>query len=163
MNKFTRKFTNLVLMLNYRKVATFGRCHITHVTIVDVVYLRLFVNLKSGVGRRFGQTHCFLLSLDLPRPFQAMGSIRPTEEMTPEANPAYEVGISRMAKIRALRADPNEGRCLVTNTQFSIQLCHCIGRSWMQDSNIVSVYLPDLLVGSYTYYHSSITSNGIGI
>jgi len=54
----------------------------------------------------------------------------PTEVTTPETNPTYDVGISEHAKARV---DPNDGRCMVTNTEYALEFCHCIERRRMQN------------------------------
>jgi hypothetical protein len=43
-------------------------------------------------------------------------------------------------KRRVIEADPNGGRCLVTNYTFTLQYCHCIARKKYHDEKLVSVY-----------------------
>lgn len=63
-------------------------------------------------------------------------------ESTPETRTTYEIGFKE--RIRVNVADPNDGRCLVTNALNTapVQYCHCIPRRVMNDENLVCVYNP---------------------
>ena len=86
-----------------------------------------------------------------------------TEVTNLESHPNYDRGISKMAKKNARNADPNEGHCLVTNSNntIGVEYCHCILRRIMKEEGIVCVYLLVFILSSNTY-HSSIALNGTG-
>lgn len=48
--------------------------------------------------------------------------------------------LSQRDRDRVLEADPNGGRCLVTNSELALNFCHCIPRSTMKQEEIVRVY-----------------------
>ena len=87
-----------------------------------------------------------------------MESVPPTEVTTPETKPIYEVAIPRTVKVRVQKADPNEGslgRCMLANTQYAMQFCHCIQRHIMQDSEEVHVYYPLVFIHGFIYLYIS--------
>jgi hypothetical protein len=59
---------------------------------------------------------------------------------TPSARPLYSTTFSDLDKERVLKADPNEGLCLLTNYDFSTDFCHCIPKNVMNDDEMVRVY-----------------------
>lgn len=62
-----------------------------------------------------------------------------SEVTTPESHQNYDMEIPEMAKESVRDADPNGGRCLVTNTMtpLAIHYCRCIPRRFMNDEKIV--------------------------
>jgi hypothetical protein len=70
--------------------------------------------------------------------------VPPTEDTvinsTPEANPDYDRKISDNAKQRVRDVDPNDSRCLVLNSEFGVQFCHCISRKHMKSEDIVCAF-----------------------
>jgi hypothetical protein len=64
------------------------------------------------------------------------------EITTPVSRPSYESATLGDLKQRVKNADPNNGRCLVTNfsDSWSVNFCHCIARKFMKNNDLVSVY-----------------------
>jgi hypothetical protein len=60
---------------------------------------------------------------------------------TPEACQLYDFAKpNENTKKRVLKADPNGGRCLITNKDDPMNFCHCIPRKMMKETDIVRVY-----------------------
>jgi hypothetical protein len=61
-------------------------------------------------------------------------------ETTPTSRQNYGISLPDYARRNVMAADPNEGRCLVTNRPLPTQLCHCIWRKAMDDDNLVRLH-----------------------
>jgi hypothetical protein len=61
-------------------------------------------------------------------------------ETTPTSRQNYVVSMPDFVRDNTLAADPNEGRCLVTNNHNPTQLCHCVWRKAMDDDSLVRLY-----------------------
>jgi hypothetical protein len=62
---------------------------------------------------------------------------------TPITRPDYENSDSTLdqwAKERVVKASPNGYRCLVTNTELSLNFCHCIARFTLKRAETVRIY-----------------------
>ena len=64
--------------------------------------------------------------------------------MTEESSP-YSIQIADFVRDNVVAADPNKGRCLVTNGSNPIQLCHCISRMGINDDHMVRHRSPQYL------------------
>ena len=62
---------------------------------------------------------------------------------SPSIHPAgYDTTpLTKQDKKRVLNADPNGGRCLITNAISPKSYCYCIPRHFMRKKDIVRVYI----------------------
>ena len=126
-----------------RREQAYAHCHL-HVT--------RFVQYSESKVLWLPQSNMYphqkKVNLSPKHPFQPTTTIVPTfmelqefiERATPLGRPLYSLQLSKEDKNRVRDADPNGGRCLITNSRYSINYCHCIPKTIMNDENIVSGY-----------------------
>lgn len=83
---------------------------------------------------------------------------------TPTRRQNYLASFGETEKRRVRDADPNAGRCLISNRESTtgIQFIHCIPRHAMNNDDMVCVYKPSLFILDLEEYCSSISLNGLG-
>ena len=80
----------------------------------------------------------------------------------PSTRPCYETSsLAKEGKERILEADPNGGRCLVTNAKNALNYCHCIAKIHMKNKDLVCE-ISTIFILELNIYYSSIASNGPG-
>jgi len=70
--------------------------------------------------------------------------------------------LTKEEKNNVLNADPNGGRCLVTNTKSSLEYCHCIPKRVSMRENETVCETSTIFILGLNRYHSSISLNGPG-
>lgn len=58
-------------------------------------------------------------------------------ETSPGSRLNYSIQVADFVRDNVMAADPNEGRCLITNNPSPTQLCHCVSRVAMNDDHMV--------------------------
>jgi hypothetical protein len=75
-------------------------------------------------------------------------------QTSPDSHLNYSTQIADFVRKNVEKADPNKGRCLITNDPSTTQLCHCISGG---DNKLVRLYRVSVFGSEYCY--SSIASN----